>query len=58
MPPDMYDDVIDTPDLDESRVVYEKLVGELCLLKTCRSKVLNRIKDRLHKHAESAKMSL
>ena len=58
MPPDMSDEVIGTPDLDEARVVYEKLVdGIVSVEYICRSGVLNRIKDRLHKHAESAKMS-
>ena len=59
MPPDcMSDEVIDTPDLDEARVLYEKLVdGTVSVEDICRSDVLNRMKDRLHKHAESAKLS-
>ena len=61
MPPDMSDEVLDTPDLDEARVVglYENLVdGTVSVEDICWSDVLNIIKDRLHKHAESAKMSL
>ena len=56
MPPDcISDEVIDTPDLDEASVLYEKLVdGTVSVDDICRSHVLNRIKDRLHKHAESA----
>ena len=58
MPPAMSDEVIDDPDLDEARLVYEKLVdGTVSVEDICRSDVLNRIKDRLHKPAESAKMS-
>ena len=58
MPPDMSDEVIGTLDLYEARVVYEKLVdGTVSVENICRSDVLNRIKDRLHKHAESANMS-
>ena len=42
--------------MDESRVVYEKLVdGTVYVEGTYRSDVLHLIKDRLHKHAESAK---
>ena len=51
----LYDEVIDIPDLDEARVVYEKLVdGTVSVEDICRCHVLNIIKDRLHKHAESA----
>ena len=58
MPPDMSDEVIGTPDLDEARVVYEKLVdGTVYVEDIWWSGVLNRIKDRLYKHAESDKMS-
>ena len=58
MPPDMSDEVIDTPDLDEAHVLYEKLVdGTVSVEDIFRSDVLNRIKDRLHNHAESAKLS-
>ena len=58
MPPCMSDELIDTPDLEEARVLYEKLVdGTVSVEDICRSDVLNRIKDRLHKHAESAKLS-
>ena len=58
MPPDMSEEVIGTPDLDEARVVYEKLVdGTVSVEDICRSDVLNIIKDRRHEHAESAKMS-
>ena len=59
MPPDMSDEVIDTPDLDEARVLlYEKLMdGTVSVEDICWYDVLNRIKDRLHKHAESAKLS-
>ena len=56
MPPDMSDEVVGTLDLDEARVVYEKLVDGTVPVENI-SEVLNRIKDRLHKHAESAKMS-
>ena len=34
MRPDMSDEVINTPDLDEARVVYEKLEDGLCVLET------------------------
>ena len=55
MPPYTSDEVIDTPDLDEARAVYEKLVdGTVSVEDTHRSDVLNRIKDLLHKHAQSA----
>ena len=58
MQSDMSEEVIGTPDLDEARVVYEKLVdGTVTVVDVCESDVLNRIKDRLHKHAVSAKMS-
>ena len=54
----MSEEVIGTPDLDEARVVYEKMVdGTVTIGDVCESDVLNRIKDRLHKHAVSAKMS-
>ena len=54
----MSEEVIGTPDLDEARVVYEKLVGGTVTVEDVReSDVLNRIKHRLHKHAVSAKMS-
>ncbi len=56
MPPDMSDEVVGTLDLDEARVVYEKLVDGTVPVENI-SDVLNRIKDRLHKHAESAKMN-
>ena len=37
MPPDMSDEVIGTPDLDEARVVYEKLVdGTVSVEDICR----------------------
>ena len=46
MPPCMSDELIDTPDLDEARVLYEKLVdGTVSVEDICRSDVLNRIKD-------------
>ena len=49
------DEVIDIPDVDEARVVYGKLVdGTVSVEDICRCHVLNIIKDRLHKHAESA----
>ena len=52
------DEVIDIPDVDEARVVYGKLVdGTVSVEDICRCHVLNIIKDRLHKHAESDKMS-
>ena len=52
MQSDMSEEVIGTPDLDEARVVYEKLVdGTVTVEDVCESDVLNRIKDRLHKHA-------
>ena len=55
---DLSDEVSDNQDMDEASVVYEKLVESTVYVEdTCRSDVLNRIKDRLHKHAESAKMS-
>ena len=58
MLPDMSNEVIDTPELDEAQVVYEKLVdGTVSVEDICRSDVLHIIKDRLHKHAESANMS-
>ena len=58
MQSDMSEEVIGTPDLDEARVVYEELVeGTVNVEDVCESDVLNRIKDRLHKHAVSAKMS-
>ena len=58
MPPYMSDEGIGTPDLDEARVVHEKLMGGTVSVEyICRSDVINRIKDRLHKHAESAMMS-
>ena len=44
-------EVLDTPDLDEARVVglYENLVdGTVSVEDICRSGVLNIIKDRLH----------
>ncbi len=48
MRPDMSDEVIGTPDLDEVPVVYEKLVdGTVSVEDICRSNVLNIIKDRL-----------
>ncbi len=44
--------------MEEARVLYEKLVdGTVSVEDICRSDVLNRIKDRLHKHAESAKLT-
>ena len=58
MPPDMSDEVIESPDLDEARLLYEKLVdGTVSVEDICRSNVMNIIKDCLHKHAESAKLS-
>ena len=55
---DLSDEVSDNQDLDEASVVYEKLVeGTVYVEDIWRSDVLNRIKDRLHKHSESAKMS-
>ena len=59
MPPDdLSDVVIDTPDVDEARVVYEKLVdGTVSVAYICRSDVLNKTKLCIHKHAESTKMS-
>ena len=58
MRPDMSDEVIGTPDLDEAPVVYEKLLdGTVSVEDICRSGVLNIIKDRLNKQAESDKMS-
>ena len=57
-PDDLSDEAIDTPDLDETRVVNEKLVdGTLSVEYMCRSDVLNRTKVRLHKDAESTNMS-
>ena len=59
MPPDdMSDEVIDTSDLDEARVVNEKLVdGTVYVEYIYRSDVLTyRTKVHLHKHAESAKV--
>ena len=57
-PADLSDEVIDTPDLDEARVVCAKLVdGTVSVEVIRRSDVPNIIKDRLHKHAESAKIS-
>ena len=56
MPPDMSDEVSDNPDPDEARVVYEKMVDGTGSVEDI-SDVLNRIKDHLHKHAETAKMS-
>ncbi len=41
MPPDMSDEVFDTPDLDEARVLYEKLVDERCLFKTCNAGLMS-----------------
>ena len=47
----MSDEVIAISDLDEARVVYEKLVdGTVSVEDICRSDALNRIKDRLLKH--------
>ena len=47
----MSDEVIAIPDLDETRVVYEKLVdGTGSVEDICRSDALYRIKDRLLKH--------
>ena len=58
MPPyDLSDDVAIIKILDEARVVYEKLLEGIAVEDTCRSDVLNKIKHRLHKRAESTKMS-
>ena len=59
IPPDyLSDEVIDTSDLDEARVGYEKLVdGTVSVEYIYRSDVLNRTKVHLHRHAESANMS-
>ena len=58
MLPDMYNEVIDTPELDEAQIVYEKMVdGTMSVEDICWSDVLHIIKDRLHKHTESANMS-
>ena len=47
----MSDEVIAIPDLDETRVVYEKLVnGTGSVEDICRSDALYTIKDRLLKH--------
>ena len=57
-PDDLSDEVIDTTDLDETRVVNEKLVdGTVYVEYMCRSDVLNITKGRLHKDAESTNMS-
>ena len=58
MPPDISGEVVGTPDIDETRVVYEKLMeGTVSVEDIFRFDLLSRIKDRLHKHAESAKIS-
>ena len=61
LPPDDLSDVVnDTPDVDEARVVYEKLVDGTVTVSVeyiCRSDVLSKTKLCLHKHAESTKMS-
>ena len=45
-------------DLEKARALYEKLMdGTMFFEETCVSDVLNRFKDRLQTHAESAKMS-
>ena len=45
-------------DLEKDRALNEKLMdGTMYVEETCVSDVLNRIKDRLQTHAESAKMS-
>ncbi len=57
-PDDLSDEAIDTPDLEETRVVNEKLVdGTVYIEYICRSDVLNRTKVRLHKDAASTNMS-
>ena len=54
----MSDELIDTPDLDVARIVYDKLVdGTVYVEDICWSDVLNIIKYCIHKHAESANMS-
>ena len=54
----MSDELIDTPDLDVARIVYDKLVdGTVYVEYICWSDVLNIIKYCIHKHAESANMS-
>ena len=59
MPPDDQSaDVCEKTDLEKVRALYEKLMdGTMSVEETCLSDVLNRIKDRLQTHAESAKMS-
>ena len=57
-PDDLFDEAIDTPDLEETRVVNEKLVdGTVSVEYMRRSDVLNRTKVRLHNDAESTNMS-
>ena len=58
-PDDLADEVSNKLDLDEVRAVYDKLMDTTVSVEDikCQYDVLKRIKDRLHKHAESANVS-
>ena len=58
-PDDLTVEVSNKLDLDEARAVHDKLMDTTVYVEDvkCQYDVLKRIKDRLHKHAESANVS-